>query len=242
MFERWRSRKSGAGSAAVRAAQDHWHRIAAPDDRAPIAALRFSVVDTETTGLDPHQADLLSIGTCRVAGGVISLADSVEVSVRPQVPSEVDNVLVHGIGHAQQAAGQTKAEALAIWLTAATPAVLVGYHALYDATLLGRAARESLDIRLPLEWLDVALLLPALATEPGALPRVHPLDHWLARFAIAASGRHGAVADAYATAQLLLLVLHRAESRGIRDLRGLRRLQQDMLTQLARQTGGSTGA
>jgi DNA polymerase-3 subunit epsilon len=242
MFERWRSRKAGEDAESVRQARDHWRHIAMLDERAPFPELRFSVVDTETTGLDPKRADLLSIGTCRVEHGAIAIADSIEIAVRPAVPSGHDNVLVHGIGHAQQAAGGTKAEALATWLVAATPAVLVGYHALFDATVLARAARESLDIRLPLDWLDVALLLPALATDPAAPIQVHPLDHWLDRLDIAIPGRHGAAADAYATAQLLLVALHRAEARGIHDIRGLRRLQHDMLTKLANSHHGSTGA
>jgi DNA polymerase III subunit epsilon len=239
---RWWSRKADADSAVVRAARDHWRRIVAPDERAPFAALRFSVVDTETTGLDPYRAELLSIGACRIEHGAISLTGSLEISVRPRAPSQPENVLVHGIGHAQQAAGEAQAEALGTWLLAATPGVLVGYHALFDATVLARAARESLDVRLPVDWLDIALLLPALTADPISRTEVHPLDHWLQCLEIATVGRHGAAADAYATAQLLLVVLHRAQARGIRDVRGLRRLQQDLLTRLANQAGGGTGA
>lgn len=242
MFARWRSRKSGEDSESIREARDHWRHVASPDERVPFGEVRFSVVDTETTGLDPHHADLLSIGTCRIERGAIALADSVEISVRPAAPSGHDNVLVHGIGHAQQAAGNRKSEALATWLIAATPAVLVGYHALFDATVLARATRESLDLRLPLDWLDVALLLPALTTDSAARIQVHPLDHWLERLDITIPGRHGALADAYATAQLLLFALHRAEARGIHHVRGLRRLQHDVLTRLADSTRGSTGA
>ncbi len=241
-FTRWWSRKTGTDSEVVRAARDHWRHIARPDERAPFSALRFSVVDTETTGLDPHEAELLAIGTCRVERSAIVLTESLEIAVRPRAPSGHENVLVHGIGHAQQAAGDGQAEALGTWLLAATPGVLVGYHALFDATVLARAARESLDVRLPLEWLDIALLLPALMAEPASHQEVRPLDDWLQLFEIAAPGRHGAAADAYATAQLLLLVLHRAQARGVRDLRGLRRLQQDLLSRLANQAGGGTGA
>jgi DNA polymerase III subunit epsilon len=239
---RWWSRKADPDSAVVRAARDHWRRIVAPDERAPLAALRFSVVDTETTGLDPYRAELLSIGTCRIEHGAISLTDSLEISVRPRAPSEHENVLVHGIGHAQQAAGEAQAEALGTWLLAVTPGVLVGYHALFDATVLARAARESLDVRLPVDWLDIALLLPALTAEPASRIQVHPLDYWLEHLDVASTGRHGAAADAYATAQLLLVVLHRAQARGIQDVRGLRRLQQELLTRLANQAGGGTGA
>jgi len=239
---RWWSRKAEPDSAVVRAARDHWRRLAPNDERAPCGSLRFSVVDTETTGLDPYHADLLSIGYCRIEHGAISLADSLEITVRPRAPSEHENVLVHGIGHAEQAAGGAQAEAIGAWLMAATPAVLLGYHALFDATVLARAARESLDVRLPLDWLDIALLLPALAAEPASHTRVHPLDHWLQQLDIATAGRHGAVTDAYATAQLALLVLQRAQARGIHNVHGLRKLQQDMLNRLANQTGSGTGA
>jgi len=239
-FARWWSRKTD--SAVVRAARAHWRQIAMPDERAPFDSIGFSVVDTETTGLDPFRAELLSIGTCRVERGAIVLADSQEIAVRPRAPSGHENVLVHGIGHAQQAAGDGQAEALGTWLIAATPCVLVGYHALFDATVLGRAAKASLDVRLPVEWLDIALLLPALMAGPASHKVVRPLDDWLQRLEIAAPGRHGAAADAYATAQLLLVVLQRAQARGIQDVRGLRRLQQDLLSRLTNQASGGTGA
>lgn len=242
MFGRWWTRRLREVSKEAELACEHWRAQKAPDECLSFSATRFSVVDTETTGLDPYSADILSIGSCPVEGGAIVLADAFEIAVRPSTPSGHDNVLVHGIGHARQAEGHTRGQALVTWLLAATPAVLVGYHALFDATVLARAARESLDIRMALQWLDVALLLPAVFDEAPGIEQVQPLDFWLTRFAIPGTGRHGAAADAYATAQLLLMVLHRAETRGIRDVRGLRRVQHDMLKKLGIAPIGGTGA
>jgi len=103
-------------------------------------------------------------------------------------------------------------------------------------------ARQSLDVRLPREWLDIALLLAALGMDSTARSQVQPLDHWLEHLAIATPGRHAAAAGAYATAQLLLITLHCAKTRGIHDTRGLRRLPHEVMTKLANSTIGSTGA
>jgi DNA polymerase-3 subunit epsilon len=242
MFRRWWPWRTRDDSEIERRAREHCRHSETPDDRGDLTATRFSVVDTETTSIDPRSADVLSIGTCRVEGGAISLTETYEIAVRPSALSDHENVLIHGIGHARQAEGGSRGEALAAWIVSATPAVLVGYHALFDASVIARAARDSLGIRLSFEWLDIALLMPALFDDSRSLPQVQPLDHWLHRFAITNSGRHGAAADAYVTAQLLLMVLHRASTQGIRDVRGLRRLQHDLLKRLTAATASGTGA
>jgi len=60
-FDRWVPVRSPAPAHladAVRA----WQCLPAPDRRVPLASACFVVVDTETTGLDPYSAGLLSIG------------------------------------------------------------------------------------------------------------------------------------------------------------------------------------
>lgn len=230
MFGWLRRSRSDLPATAVRAL-DHLRGLAWPDERAPIARTRFAIVDTETTSPDPKRAELLSIGTCFVDDDALSMDSAFEIPVRPVKPSGEANILIHGIGQAQQSNGLPVGEAVSEWLLHATPAVLVGFHALFDATVIARHARASIGARLPMQWLDVGLLLPALVSLDA--PRVHPLDYWLDLFGIHCAKRHGASADAFATAQLLLIALDRARTRGIADVRGLRKLQHDMLKRLS---------
>jgi len=55
-------------------------------------------------------------------------------------------------------------------------------------------------------------------------PHCRHLDDWLAHFGIAVYARHGALADAYATAELWLVLLQAAQRDEITTAQQLRRL------------------
>ena len=59
---------------------------------------------------------------------------------------------------------------------------------------------------------------------PHAASHCRHLDDWLAHFGIAVYARHGALADAYATAELWLVLLAAAERENIRTAHQLQRL------------------
>jgi len=217
-----------------------WKRLPSPDRRVPLASACFVVVDTETSGLDPHSARLLSIGACRVEAGALMLAPSMEVCVRQRTPSTDENILVHGIGRQRQLEGDDAADALCDLLRFAGSLLLVGYHAQFDATVLRRSLRAELGASLDDDWLDVGILLSAIV--PGVAREPRELDHWLAHFGVHNFARHGALADASATGQLLLLVLARAAARGVRDVRGLYDLQRaEIRRQVMAESGTAAG-
>jgi len=93
--------------------------------------------------------------------------------------------------------------------------VPVAFHAAFDAALLRRALGKA----LPRRWLDLAALAPALYPERAASCRA--LDDWLAAFGIVAEARHDALGDAFAAAQLLLVLLAAARRQGVSTLEGL---------------------
>ena len=63
--------------------------------------------------------------------------------------------------------------------------------------------------------------------EGSAGQRTHSLDWWLDRFAIKASQRHNAAADAFFTAQLLAILLGAASATGSMQARALVSLAGD---------------
>ena len=177
-------------------------RLAALPRRADPAHPRWVVVDVETGGLDPRRDALLAVGAVAVsvADGTLRLADHFEVVLRQPVASAPANILVHGIGHAAQTGGMPPATALADFLDYLGDSPLVAFHAAFDATALARACRRELGHAFDWRWLDLAYVAPAL------LPREQrrSLDDWCARFGIVNAQRHHALADALATAELLL--------------------------------------
>ena len=184
------------------------------EDAAHPRAVRWVVLDCESSGLDPERDRLLSLGAVAVREGRIDHADSFGAVLRQAEASAPQNILVHGIGGDAQRAGRDPAEALEAFARYAGESPAVAFHAAFDRALLRRAI-PSWKAR----WLDLAQLAPALL--PARAKSCRSLDDWLAAFGIEVAGRHDALADAYATAQLLLVLLAEAERQGIGEARGL---------------------
>jgi DNA polymerase-3 subunit epsilon len=224
LFARW-LRRPPVSDAAVAARRD-WERLDYPAPGAQLDALHFVGVDTETSGLDPVRDRLISIGACRIDADGIRVGEAFCVLLRQERPSATDNILIHGIGHGAQAAGESPDEALIGYLRFAGRAPLVGFHTLFDLKVLQRAVRGALGIAYRPTCLDLALLLPALDAK-GATG--WQLDQWLARYGLRAFARHNALADASASAELFLIAVQKARARGARSLRDLVRLQRQQL-------------
>ena len=87
--------------------------------------------------------------------------------------------------------------------------------------MLRKAARP-FGVRIARGWLDLAALAPAL--EPQHAPQRRSLDDWLEPCGIRAHPRHDALADALATAELLLVLLEAAKRNGCRTERDVLRM------------------
>ena len=192
----------------ARARLDRWLALpAAPLDEVPGRA-RLVVADVESTGLDLRTDRLIAIGAVTVEAGRIALGRAFYRVLRQPAASSRDNILVHGIGGTEQRAGEDPVEVLLAFLEFTGRAPLVGYHAAFDATMIGKAMREYLGTTFKPPWVDLAYVAPELLRTEGNSHK--GLDAWLERFGIEAFSRHDAVADAFATAQLLLAVLAHA--------------------------------
>ena len=85
-----------------------------------------------------------------------------------------------------------------------------------------REVRLRLGVHAWPRFIDLASLLSAIF--PGT--DNDSLDDWVAHFDLPPVGRHHAIADAYATAQLLMVVLHAAPRAGIETSRDFRDAEQ----------------
>lgn len=196
--------------------------LAAKPVREQALDARWVVVDVETGGLNPRVDPLLAIGAVAVSDGAIVMAPTCEVRLRQREATAGDNILVHGITTGQQLAGTEPAEALLDWLAFAGGSPRLAYHAEFDRVALERAGLASLGLKDRAVWLDLAVLAPLLLPKGPGFQR--PLDDWLAHFRIPVYQRHGALADAYATAQLWLALLPLAQAQGLAQLGQLTRL------------------
>jgi DNA polymerase III subunit epsilon len=188
---------------------------------ASVCAANWVVADVETSGLNPLSDRLLAIGAVGVSAGAVVPADSFEVVLKQAEVSSAQNVLVHRISGEQQMDGVDPVDALLAFHEFVANRPLLGYHAGFDQTVIRRASTAWLGFAPSIEWVDLALLLPkpqrpSASGGPGApMASTAPsaLDVWLAHHKIEVHPRHHASADAFATAQLMSVVLQSTPQR-----------------------------
>jgi DNA polymerase-3 subunit epsilon len=198
-------------SAGMAGRVQRWRELPAVSEKIPLTEARFIVVDVETSGLDTRKDRLLSVGACVVETLRVRAGESYETILRRDQASERDNILIHGIGPQAQAAGEAPEESLMGFLEFVGKTPLVAFHAGFDQAMLDRALRETLGVRLLNPWLDLAQLAPMMYPEARQIQA--GLDDWLGYFGLRAQTRHRAMDDAFATAELFLILLARARTR-----------------------------
>ncbi|MBU1212670.1 MAG: CBS domain-containing protein [Alphaproteobacteria bacterium] len=202
----------------------------------PLAALPAISLDLETTGLDVTTARVIEIGAVRLSASTQGAAPNLSTLVDPGVPIPAVSTAVHGISDADVAGAPPFTQAIRGFGQWAGPAVVVGFAIGFDLAILKSeherhglawAAPRSLDVRHLLEFLSPAL---------GSLS----LDAAAARFLIAVSDRHRALADAQLAAAIFKAVLPMLREKGIRTLAQAERAIDQRTGQNA-QTEGAAG-
>lgn len=201
-------------------------RLAHPLDlRTPTSELRFVVVDTETTGLNPRKDRLLSIGAVAVQGGEIRLEQAFDrriLPLEPQTP-QADTIAVHGILPTAVENSRPEAEVMAQFLAFLGNGVLVAHHLKFDLAIIEQALRRAQAGPLRNRRLDTVDLARRAQRPGGGTARNYNLDALAQQYGIPPHDRHTAAGDAYITAVLLLKLLSRLQTRGVRTLRDLLR-------------------
>jgi len=201
-------------------------RQRARDDRSVTAGMfslaRFVAMDLETTGPNMLADRIISIGGVAVSGRTVRHADAFEVVVRQDRESRVDNILIHQIGGQEQRAGAEPVGALLSFLEYLDGSIAVAFRAEFDSTVLRRELDGSLGIRERTRFIDLASILPALFPNT----QNDSLDDWTQHFGLPPIGRHHAIADAYANAQLLVLALEKAQRIGLVTAADLLKLEK----------------
>jgi len=185
-------------------------------DETPVSDVRFVVLDTETTGLDPRRDRLITIGAVAVKDGEILLEDSFEALLCMDYNHA--SVTVHGITRDETNEGMEEAEALELFLGYLRDGVIVGHHIGHDVQTLNVAYQRHFNMQLrnrALDTMDLTLHLNddgAFADRPMA--QGFTLDALCEMFGIAPHDRHTAGGDAFITAQVFLRLLRAARKAG----------------------------
>jgi DNA polymerase-3 subunit epsilon len=192
----------------------------------PIEEVRFVCFDTETTGLDPKNDQILSIGAVAIQNWEIRIAERLECLVHQEYQAVSAAIEVHGILPKERAESLSEKEALENFLEFTGRSVLLGHHVGFDISIMNEAlsVHTGRKVKLKNDSIDTMHLAKRL------LPSTHylsagelSLDHLAQKYHIPMNDRHTAAGDAYITGVLFLKFLDQLQKIGNRTLSDLLR-------------------
>ncbi|MGE6124908.1 3'-5' exonuclease [Aeromonas rivipollensis] len=168
--------------------------------------LPMLVLDMETSGLDPAQDRILSMGWIPVVEGTLRLGESCHHYLASAAVSAESSV-IHHITPQALYGGLDERDALSTLLEAMTGRLLVAHGAAIERRFLTAllARHYGIEHELPLPWLDTLALERSLLCNR----QEHRVDYRLSeirkRRGLPPYLAHNALADAVATGELLLV-------------------------------------
>jgi DNA polymerase-3 subunit epsilon len=115
-------------------------------------------LDCETTGLDVHRDQIVSIGAVRIVGNRLLTSQRLELLVRPERRLSADSVRVHQLRERDVAAGLEPAQAMRALLEFIGSRPLVGYYLEFDVAMINREIWPMLGVGLPQQKIEVSAL------------------------------------------------------------------------------------
>jgi DNA polymerase III epsilon subunit family exonuclease len=181
-----------------------------------LEAASFVVFDLETTGLSPARSRIVEIGAQRVEA--LEVGAIFETLVDPGVALPIAITALTGIGqeHVRGAPGQELA--VRRFLAFAGDAVLVAHNARFDLGFLDRVVERLTGRRVAGPVVDTVGLARRLLSGRTRRFGLAPLSHF---FGTSVEPCHRALADASATAEILIALIGLAQERGARTVADL---------------------
>lgn len=198
------------------------------DHDRPLAECRFTVLDTELTGLDADRDEIVSIGAVRLEGLSIRAEQTFARLVKPRRAMPKTSTLIHRITPSQVRDAADLAEVLPEFVAFLNGTLVVGHNVGLDMAFLNKAC---------LELLGGTLMNPCLDTMRMA--QIHRAEQWenfydrydlkvsyalsdlAGEFGLPRFPAHEALGDAMQTAYLFLYLVRKLRDGGIVTLRDL---------------------
>jgi DNA polymerase III subunit epsilon len=177
-----------------------------PAGRIPWREVTYSVIDFETTGLDPSSDEIIAFAAVTVSDGRVQLRDARYELVRPSRMPDPDTIRIHGLREVDLSGAPSLPELLDGLLEAIAGRALVAHVASVERGFLEAALTAGgLELRNPI--IDTAMLdheLRRLRRQPPSDTEPIGLSAMARELGLPVHRRHHADGDALTTAQAFI--------------------------------------
>ncbi|MEN8764691.1 MAG: 3'-5' exonuclease [Wenyingzhuangia sp.] len=187
-----------------------------------IADSKFVVFDCETSGLNPKEDRILSMGALTIKGNTINIKNNFECYVKQEVFSR-DTVPIHGLLKNGNLKKISEEEAIKEFLSYIEGAILVGHHIGFDVNCVNFALKRMGLPKLKNKVLDTGTLYKKTKHQlySEAFKKVFTLDDICDELKVQKKDRHTASGDAYITAIIFFKILGRLNKNNLLTLKDL---------------------
>ena len=197
-----------------------------PTATTPLSALDILALDIETTGLDPEQDHILSVGMVPIHQGRIDLRAARRFFVHGPFVVKASTAVINQITPEMLENGQPLDLVMEALFAAMHGHVLLCHGATVEQRFINAYLQHTFGLRdLPLPWLDTLALERNRSTHKGAQHNDFRLSSIRTREGLPTYPAHDALTDAVATAELLLALAKTLFAEETPTLGGLLRLQ-----------------
>jgi len=172
------------------------------DSSQPLKSTRFLVLDCEMSGLDVKRCHLLSLGWAVIEHGRIINSSGKHLLIHAEKGTG-DSSKIHGLMDSSIAGARSAAAVLMLLIEQMQGAVLVFHHAPLDIRFLQKEAIENFHCPLLFTYLDTMHIEKRRIHIQGKTKGLR-LSQCRERYGLVSGSQHNALADAVATAELLL--------------------------------------
>jgi len=171
------------------------------DDR-PLNELIYTVFDTETTGLNPENDEIISIGAIRIVYGHLLRNEIFDRLVNPGRPLPYESIKFHGIQDHMLQNQPSIEQILPRFNRFAEGTVLVAHNAAFDMRML-----QMKELSSKTKFINPVLDTMLLSAIVHPAHTNHNLEAMADRLGVSIVGRHTALGDAIATGELFVKLI-----------------------------------
>lgn len=163
----------------------------------------YIVYDTETTGLNPKNDELLSIGAVKIKGDKILTSEKFELFIKPTKEIDEKSIKIHQIRNIDLKNGVEPHEAIEKFLHFIGSRALVGYYLEFDVKMINKYLKPYLGIKLPNKQIEVSGIYhdKKIKLIPEGIIDLR-FDSIMKDLGLPVFGKHDAINDAIMTAMM----------------------------------------